>query len=46
MRDDGHFLQVLFAGFVVLVLAMAVTGRLDRLTRPLQALSLRADAGR
>lgn len=46
MRDEGHFLSVLAAGLVALLVAMAVTGRIERLTRAVQALSSRADAGR
>jgi hypothetical protein len=41
----GQVLSVLVAGLAALLVAMAVTGRLERLTRPVQALRVR-DAGR
>lgn len=40
MRDAaGQVLSVLAVGLLALLLAMTVTGRLERLTRPVQALS-------
>jgi hypothetical protein len=40
MRDDaGAFLSVLAAGLLVLLVAMAATGRLERLTSSLRALT-------
>lgn len=40
MRDDaGAFLTVLAAGLLVLLVAMAATGRLERLTSSLRALT-------
>ncbi len=43
MRDaDGSFLSVLVAGLLVLLVAMAATGRLERLTSSIRALSAHA----
>lgn len=45
MRDgDTPLLAVLFVGLLVLLSAMAVTGKLDRLTNSFHALS-RSDGG-
>lgn len=45
MRDDaGAFLSVLAAGLLVLLIAMAATGRLERLTSSLRALTSQARA--
>lgn len=45
MRDgDAPLLAVLFVGLLVLLSAMAATGRLERLTNSFHALS-RSDAG-
>ncbi|MER2563899.1 MAG: hypothetical protein ABTQ32_24425 [Myxococcaceae bacterium] len=45
MRDgDAPLLAVLFVGLLVLLGAMAATGRLERLTNSVHALS-RTDAG-
>lgn len=45
MRDDaGAFLTVLAAGLLVLLVAMAATGRLERLTSSLRALTSQSRA--
>jgi hypothetical protein len=37
--DDGAFLSVLAVGLLVLLVAMAATGRLERLTASIRALT-------
>ncbi|MBL8924459.1 MAG: hypothetical protein JNJ54_36760 [Myxococcaceae bacterium] len=42
LTPHGQVLSVLGAGLLALLVAMTVTGRLERLTKPVQALRVRA----